>query len=111
MATTIETDVIEMHEDVKPERRQADEKAPRGKPTRWIVLGVLAIAIAAASVWWWRSLRYESTDDAQVDGHIDLVSARISGTVTYINPRVEDNQFVEAGMLFSSSIRETTKPS
>jgi len=61
--------------------------------------GVLAIAIAAVSVWRWQSLRYESTDDAQVDGHIDLVSARISGTVTYINPRVESNQLVEAGTL------------
>jgi membrane fusion protein (multidrug efflux system) len=38
-------------------------------------------------------------DGAQVDGHIDLVSARISGTVTYINPRVENNQVVEAGTL------------
>jgi membrane fusion protein (multidrug efflux system) len=104
MARTIETDVVETQEAeteeaVKPERRQSEEKTPRGKPTRWIVLGVLAIAIAAATVWWWQSLRYESTDDAQVDGHIDLLSARISGTVTYINPRVENNQFVEAGTL------------
>jgi len=95
----IETDVIETLEAVKPEREQAEEKVPRGKPTRWIALGVLAIAIAAVSVWWWQSLRYESTDDAQVDGHIDLVSARISGTVTYIDPRVENNQLVEAGTL------------
>jgi membrane fusion protein, multidrug efflux system len=104
MARTIETDFVdtqeaETQEAVKPERGQAEEKAPRGKPTRWIVLGVLAIAIAGVSVWWWQSLRYESTDDAQVDGHIDLVSARISGTVTYINPRVENNQLVEAGTL------------
>jgi membrane fusion protein (multidrug efflux system) len=109
MARTIETDVVEMREAevqeaemqeaVKPERLQADEKAPRGKATRWIVFGVLAIAIAAVSAWWWQSLRFESTDDAQVDGHIDLVSARISGTVTYIDPRVEDNQLVEAGTL------------
>jgi membrane fusion protein (multidrug efflux system) len=89
----------ELHEDVRPERREAQEKAPRGKPTRWIVLGVLAITIPAASVWWRQSLRYESTEDAQVDGHIDLVSARLSGTVAYINPRVENNQLVEAGML------------
>jgi membrane fusion protein (multidrug efflux system) len=104
MARTIETDVVETdeaetQEAVKPERRQAESKAPRGKPTRWIFLGLLAIAIAAVSVWWWRSLRYESTDDAQVDGHIDLLSARISGTVTYIDPRVENNQLVEAGTL------------
>ena len=38
---------------------------------------------------------YESTDDAQVDGHINSVSARISGHVTKLN--VRDNQYVPAG--------------
>src|SRR5690348_14083322 len=38
---------------------------------------------------------YESTDDAQVDGHINSVSARISGHVIKLN--VEDNQYVQAG--------------
>jgi membrane fusion protein (multidrug efflux system) len=99
MARTVETDVVEIEDAVKPEHGQASENASRSKPMRWIVLGALAIAIAAVSVWWWQSLRYESTDDAQVDGHIDLVSARISGTVTYINPRVENNQLVDAGTL------------
>ena len=36
MARTIEIDVVETQEAVKPERREAEEKAPRGKPTRWI---------------------------------------------------------------------------
>jgi membrane fusion protein, multidrug efflux system len=55
--------------------------------------------VAGASLWWLRSQNYESTDDAQIEGHLDLVSARISGTVTYINRRVENNQVVEAGTL------------
>src|SRR5579864_2569551 len=38
---------------------------------------------------------YESTDDAQVDGHINSISARISGHVIKLN--VLDNQFVHAG--------------
>ncbi|HKU27309.1 MAG TPA: HlyD family secretion protein [Candidatus Sulfotelmatobacter sp.] len=38
---------------------------------------------------------YESTDDAQVDGHINSVSARISGHVIKLN--VQDNQYVSAG--------------
>jgi membrane fusion protein (multidrug efflux system) len=38
---------------------------------------------------------YESTDDAQVDGHINSVSARISGHVIKLN--VQDNQYVQAG--------------
>jgi membrane fusion protein, multidrug efflux system len=38
---------------------------------------------------------YESTDDAQVDGHVNSISARITGHVTKLN--VEDNQYVQAG--------------
>src|SRR5580692_309111 len=38
---------------------------------------------------------YESTDDAQVDGHVNSISARISGHVIKLN--VQDNQFVQAG--------------
>ena len=38
---------------------------------------------------------YESTDDAQVDGHINSISARVSGHVIKLN--VQDNQNVPAG--------------
>jgi len=38
---------------------------------------------------------YESTDDAQVDGHINSISTRIAGNVVKLN--VQDNQYVEAG--------------
>src|ERR1700756_3214651 len=38
---------------------------------------------------------YESTDDAQVDGHIISISARVSGHVAKLN--VQDNQDVQAG--------------
>jgi membrane fusion protein, multidrug efflux system len=38
---------------------------------------------------------YESTDDAQVDGHVNSISARITGHVIKLN--VDDNQYVQAG--------------
>jgi membrane fusion protein (multidrug efflux system) len=38
---------------------------------------------------------YENTDDAQVDGHVNSVSTRISGHVVSLN--VQDNQYVKAG--------------
>ena len=67
---------------------------------RWAfaALAVVLTAIAASS-WWLHARRFESTDDAQIDGHINVVSSRISGTVLYVNPRVENNQHVEAGTL------------
>src|SRR5262249_41760189 len=36
-----------------------------------------------------------TTDDAQIDGHVNAVSGRITGTV--IEVMAEDNQFVKAG--------------
>ena len=38
---------------------------------------------------------YQSTDDAQVDGHVNSVSTRVTGHVIKLN--VEDNQYVQAG--------------
>src|SRR5260370_40017014 len=113
MARTMETEVGHMQTPVRPhavEEHDSPEKAVAEKPgsggnapsrklSRWILLLVSAIAVAGASLWWLHSQNYESTDDAQIEGHLDLVSARISGTVTYINPRVENNQLVEAGTL------------
>jgi len=60
-----------------------------------IALAVVAI-LAVAGVFLWRYLNsYESTDDAEVDGHIDAISARISGNVAELD--VEDEQTVKAG--------------
>src|SRR5258708_22895299 len=44
---------------------------------------------------------YESTDDAQVDGHLHPVSARINGTIVRVNPDVENNHFVTAGTVLA----------
>jgi membrane fusion protein (multidrug efflux system) len=65
--------------------------------TRRIVLAGLAalLAVGAGTGWALYSQGYESTDDAQVDGHLNAVSARISGTAAAVY--VTDNQTVEAG--------------
>ncbi len=71
----------------------------QGKRARWVVLAVVAV-VAAGGVWWWLQSRgYESTDDAEIEGHLDTVSSRISGTVTWIDPNVEDSHIVKAGTL------------
>jgi membrane fusion protein (multidrug efflux system) len=108
MARTVETELVDTEREVlkhdspeKPgsENRGLAKQAPSRKVSRWILLVVFAAALTGTSLWWLHSQNYETTDDAQVEGHLDLVSARISGTVTYINPRVENNQLVEAGTL------------
>src|SRR5258708_10007074 len=113
MARSVETEIVDRRKPARPqalEERDASDHGDSEKPasggaavnrklSRWILILLSAIAIAGASLWWFNSQNYESTDDAQIEGHLDLLSARISGTVTYINPRVENNQLVEAGTL------------
>ncbi|HEX9606750.1 MAG TPA: HlyD family secretion protein [Gemmatimonadaceae bacterium] len=108
MATTIETEVEDLQEVVQkrePSAKSGSEKpestsgVPSRRFSRWILILIAAIAVAGASLWWVRFQNYESTDDAQIEGHLDLVSSRISGTVLSINPKVENNRFVEAGTL------------
>jgi len=61
----------------------------------WI-LGGLAIALAVGAFFVWRHLSpRESTDDAQVSGHVSPVAARVAGTVATVV--VNDNQPVTAG--------------
>jgi len=67
---------------------------------RWAYAGAALLSLAVVTMAWWLHARhFETTDDAQIDGHINVVSSRISGTVAYVNPRVENNQYVEAGTL------------
>jgi membrane fusion protein (multidrug efflux system) len=60
-----------------------------------VVLFVL-LAVLGISYWWYTTFR-ENTDDAQVDGHIDPVSSRVTGHVERLN--FKDFQYVEAGAL------------
>ena len=70
-----------------------DIQSSRGV-ARWIVLAVVAIAAIAGTVVW-AGAGKESTDDAQIDGRITQIAARVGGTVIKVG--VSDNQYVEAG--------------
>src|SRR6476619_6259647 len=56
---------------------------------------VVAVLILVAGFFWLRSRGRESTDDAQVDGHITQIAPRVGGTVTKV--LVTNNQAVKAG--------------
>ncbi|MFZ1133064.1 MAG: HlyD family secretion protein [Terriglobales bacterium] len=66
------------------------------RPRTRVGLTLIVLAIVVGVFFLWRYLTsYESTDDAQVDGHVNSVSARVSGHVIKLN--VQDNQYVEKG--------------
>jgi membrane fusion protein (multidrug efflux system) len=71
----------------------------RNPAARWLVIGVVLVVLVGAVFAWRYFSSYESTDDAQVDGHLMPLSARISGYVTKVN--VDDNQYVQAGTVLA----------
>jgi len=71
-------------------------KKTEKRTTRILIFGLAALAVGlGATAWGVYSHGYESTDNAQVDGHLNIVSSRIGGTVESVD--VSDNQIVEAG--------------
>jgi len=88
-------------EDVKPENVTTEIppkraiKRPKRHLARLIALAVLLLLLVGGYLLWKYLGSYESTDDAQVDGHIHAISARISGYVNQVP--VEDEQIVKAG--------------
>jgi membrane fusion protein, multidrug efflux system len=78
--------------------REQPERRPRRSIWRWII--PLALLVLVAGAWFvWRTFLAgrESTDDAQVQAHVNSVSAKVGGPITAV--KVEDNQEVKQGDL------------
>ena len=82
-----------------PQPQETPKKRPsnprRKRTIRFVILALLVVAlIVAIPVYAYYSVR-ESTDDAQVDGHVIPISPRINGTIVKV--LVDDNMPVKAG--------------
>jgi membrane fusion protein (multidrug efflux system) len=82
--------------------RQTDSSDPnlpsrrRKTLVRAIVLSIALVAAVVGSYYAWQHFSaYEDTDDAQVDGHINAISARINGYVLQVP--VDNERYVKAG--------------
>jgi membrane fusion protein (multidrug efflux system) len=78
------------------EQRENPEKKRRRS---FILFFVIAVLVVGALLYYWHSTFYEDTDDAQVNGHIIQISARVQGHV--INVPVKENQEVPAGTVIA----------
>jgi membrane fusion protein, multidrug efflux system len=82
------------------DKEQKPEEPKKPHPLRKILLIILILVVVAAGIaYWLYSRQFEDTDDAQVDGHINAITARVSGTITGVY--VEENQFVKAGQVLA----------
>jgi membrane fusion protein (multidrug efflux system) len=73
-------------------RRGLFERNPRAK---FLVFGAVILVLLAVGWYWLDSRNWENTDDAQIDGHIYPISARVAGQVIKVN--FDDGQFVHKG--------------
>ncbi|MDE1161506.1 MAG: HlyD family secretion protein [Acidobacteriaceae bacterium] len=73
-------------------KEENPEKSSRRKV---IIIGVVILLVLGALFFYWRSTFTEDTDDAQVDGDLYQVSARVAGQVIHVD--VQDQQLVHAG--------------
>ena len=72
-----------------------DTRPPRKKRAPVVLASLLGLALVIGGTAWFVTRNQESTDDAQVEGHIMSVAARIPGQVERV--LVVDNQLIEAG--------------
>jgi membrane fusion protein (multidrug efflux system) len=106
----METKVLEQEDELKASQSQTASPAlaaaaPEAKkPGVWskpgfrlFLFGSGIVLIAAIAIFYWYSSGRVNTDDAEVDGHLNPVSAKISGNVLEV--LVNDNQQVKAGQV------------
>jgi membrane fusion protein (multidrug efflux system) len=95
------------------EKKANSHKAQSGHDKLWngdhrivIILGVAAVLLVVLGMWVARSFfNQESTDDAFIDGHVILISPKVSGHVAKVD--VTDNQEVKSGeLLFAIDERD-----
>jgi membrane fusion protein (multidrug efflux system) len=72
-----------------------DGSAQRRRALTWLALVVLIGACAAAAWWYFIASRYESTDNAYVQGHVVQITPQVAGTVVAV--LADDTDLVPAG--------------
>src|SRR5437867_10000078 len=74
--------------------KQFQSRNPRFR--MFLIIGLVVLLVAGFFLWRYFN-SYESTDDAQIDGHLNPVSARVGGHVLKL--LVNDNDYVQAGQV------------
>src|SRR5262245_28744175 len=95
--TTVDTEKPKRDDTKSPGTGVGPGRRPRQMKRRtkiFIAAGGLAVLLLGLLAYLYFS-RFESTDDAQIDGYVYPVSSRVNGYVVRVT--VDNNQFVEAG--------------
>jgi membrane fusion protein (multidrug efflux system) len=97
MSTTTTTPIAPVS---SPSPPPAAEKKPdpvtRGRGRAFFIFFVFLLIAAGVGIYFWlQSRQFESTDDAQVEAHLNSISSRVDGSIARVY--VDNNQIVKAG--------------
>ncbi|HEY6852357.1 MAG TPA: HlyD family secretion protein [Terracidiphilus sp.] len=82
---------------VGPDSKAVASSSPRSRINPFVLAVIVVVLLAVGVSWYLYAQGFEETDDAEVDGHLNPIAARIDGTVKAVY--VDDNQSVQAGKL------------
>ncbi len=93
---TQEAEQVKPPQQLAPTEKPAPAPSKRGRNRAFFVFFLVLLALAAGGVvYWLHERQFESTDDAQVDAHLNPVTSRVDGTIIHVY--VDDNQLVKTG--------------
>jgi hypothetical protein len=82
---------------VGPDSKPIASSSSRRRVNPLVFVVIVVVLLVVGVSWYIYAQGFEETDDAEVDGHLNPIAARIDGTVKAVH--VDDNQSVEAGKL------------
>ncbi|MFB6342609.1 HlyD family secretion protein [Saccharicrinis sp. FJH62] len=75
--------------------KETPDKNKKSRKSRIIVFALLGIGAVIAAAVYYRSLRFETTDDAQIDTDITSLTSHVPGYIAQV--RFDDNAYVHKG--------------
>jgi membrane fusion protein, multidrug efflux system len=80
----------------QPTAAKKPDPSNRGRGRAFIIFFVVLLIAAGVGLYFWlQSRQFESTDDAEVEAHLNSISSRVDGSITSVY--VDNNQIVKAG--------------
>jgi membrane fusion protein, multidrug efflux system len=94
-ADETKTATVASHDAAGSQSKDNSGKASKTSRKKILIASGAMVAVIAGACFAWNAFRYEDTDDAQVDGHVTQLSARINGHIREV--LVVEGQVVHAG--------------
>jgi membrane fusion protein, multidrug efflux system len=76
--------------------KKPEPPVTRGRGRAFTIFFLFLLIAGSVGIYFWlQSRQYETTDDAQVEAHLNSISSRVDGSITRVY--VDSNQIVKAG--------------